>query len=126
VELTAWPADSRLIVRREPLHPGAQQTFDDIDGHRFTAFLTDQPDADIAILDARHRAHARVEDRIRCARKRSLTTRMPTPTSPTSRPPLPTNPPPATQGPGPTGTSPALPARPRAHPRNRGPVKHRG
>lgn len=34
------------IVRREPLHPGAQQTFDDLDGHRFTAFITDQPDTD--------------------------------------------------------------------------------
>jgi hypothetical protein len=72
VELSAWPAGSRLIVRREPLHPGAQQTFDDIDGYRFTAFLTDQPDADIAILDARHRAHARVEDRIRCAKNTGL------------------------------------------------------
>lgn len=25
------------------MHPGAQQTLDDIDGHRFTVFLTDQP-----------------------------------------------------------------------------------
>ena len=32
-----WPAGLRIIVRREPLHPGAQQTFADIDGHRFTA-----------------------------------------------------------------------------------------
>ena len=72
VELSAWSAGSRLIVRREPLHPGAQQTFDDIDGHRFTAFLTDQPDTDIAMLDARHRAHARVEDRIRCAKNTGL------------------------------------------------------
>ncbi len=72
VDLSSWPAGSRLIVRREPLHPGAQQTFDDIDGHRFTAFLTDQDDADIAVLDARHRAHARVEDRIRCAKDTGL------------------------------------------------------
>jgi hypothetical protein len=72
VDLTAWPKGSRLIVRREPLHPGAQQTFDDIDGFRFTAFLTDQPDTDLALLDARHRAHARVEDRIRCAKNTGL------------------------------------------------------
>jgi len=72
VDLSAWPEGSRLIVRREPLHPGAQQTFDDIDGHRFTAFLTDQPETDIAVLDARHRAHARVEDRIRCAKNTGL------------------------------------------------------
>jgi hypothetical protein len=72
VDLSAWPTGARLIVRREPLHPGAQQTFDDIDGHRFTAFLTDQTDDDIAVLDARHRAHARVEDRIRCAKNTGL------------------------------------------------------
>lgn len=63
-----WPQGSRLIVRREPLHPGAQQTLDDLDGHRFTAFLTDQPDDDLALLDTRHRRHARVEDRIRGAK----------------------------------------------------------
>lgn len=72
LELASWPDGSRLIVRREPLHPGAQQTFDDIDGHRFTAFLTDQTDPDIAVLDVRHRAHARVEDRIRCAKNTGL------------------------------------------------------
>lgn len=72
VDLDSWPAGARLIVRREPLHPGAQQTFDDIDGYRFTAFLTDQPDHDIAELDRRHRAHARVEDRIRGAKNTGL------------------------------------------------------
>ena len=72
LDLSSWPAGSRLLVRREPLHPGAQQTFDDIDGYRFTAFLTDQTEDDIALLDARHRAHARVEDRIRCAKNTGL------------------------------------------------------
>jgi hypothetical protein len=72
LELSSWPAGSRLLVRREPLHPGAQQTFDDIDGYRFTALLTDQTEADIAMLDARHRAHARVEDRIRCTKNTGL------------------------------------------------------
>lgn len=65
VELDGWPEGSRLIVRREPLHPGAQQTFDDVDGHRFTCFLTDQRCTDLAVLDLRHRGHARVEQRIR-------------------------------------------------------------
>ena len=68
VDVSAWPVGARLIVRREPLHPGAQQTIDDIDGARFTCFLTDQTDTDLARLDARHRAHARVEDRIRGAK----------------------------------------------------------
>lgn len=68
LEVSSWPAGARVLVRREPLHPGAQQTLDDVDGHRFTAFLTDQPDADIVTLEARHRARARVEDRIRGAK----------------------------------------------------------
>jgi hypothetical protein len=72
VDLSAWPSGSRLIVRREPLHPGAQQTLDDVDGYRFTAFLTDQPDTDLAELDRRHRGHARVEDRIRAAKRCGL------------------------------------------------------
>jgi hypothetical protein len=61
-----------VLVRREPLHPGAPQTFDDIDGHRFTALLTTQDDADLAELDRRHRAHARVEQRIRDAKTLGL------------------------------------------------------
>jgi hypothetical protein len=65
LDLSAWPNASRVIVRRERPHPGAQLSFTDHDGHRFQAILTDQPDADIAYLEARHRGHARVEDRIR-------------------------------------------------------------
>jgi len=72
LELAQWPARARVIVRREPLHPGAQQTLDDFDGCRFTAFVTDQPGADIAVLEQRHRAHARVEDRIRGAKDSGL------------------------------------------------------
>ena len=68
LDLDGWPSGARVLVRREPLHPGAQQTLDDIDGCRFTCFLTDQQDADIVVLEARHRAHARVEDRIRGAK----------------------------------------------------------
>jgi hypothetical protein len=65
VELSSWPAGSRVIVRRERPHPGAQLSFTDHDGHRFQAILTDQPDPNIAILERRHRQRARVEDRIR-------------------------------------------------------------
>jgi hypothetical protein len=65
LELSSWPSGSRVIVRREVPHPGAQLSFTDHDGHRFQAILTDQPDSDIAYLEARHRGHARVEDRIR-------------------------------------------------------------
>ena len=68
LDLSAWPAGSRVIVRRERPHPGAQLSFTDHDGHRFQAILTDQPDTDIAYLEARHRGHARVEDRIKAGK----------------------------------------------------------
>lgn len=74
IDISGWPDGSRLIVRREPLHAGAQQTLDDIDGYRFTAFLTNQTDVDLARLDTRHRAHAHVEDRIRTGKDTGMRT----------------------------------------------------
>jgi hypothetical protein len=65
VDLDTWPPGSRVIVRRERPHPGAQLSFTDHDGYRFQAILTDQTDPGIAILERRHRQRARVEDRIR-------------------------------------------------------------
>jgi hypothetical protein len=65
LDLNTWPNGSRLIVRRERPHPGAQLSFTDHDGYRFQAILTDQTDPDIAVLERRHRQRARVEDRIR-------------------------------------------------------------
>ena len=65
LDLTGWPAGSRVIVRRERPHPGAQLSFTDHDGHRFQAILTDQGDPDIAVIERSHRARARVEDHIR-------------------------------------------------------------
>jgi len=65
VDLTGWPEGSRLIVRRERPHPGAQLSFTDHDGYRFQAILTAQTDQNIAIIECRHRQHAHVEDRIR-------------------------------------------------------------
>ena len=72
LDLSAWPVGTRAICRREIPHPGAQLTFSDLDGHRFQVFITDQPDTDIAYLEARHRAHARIEDRIRCGKDTGL------------------------------------------------------
>ena len=65
VDLSSWPEGSRLIVRRERPHPGAQLSFTDHDGYRFQAILTDQPDDEIAVIERRHRQRARIEDRIR-------------------------------------------------------------
>jgi hypothetical protein len=64
LDLSAWPEGTRLIVRKEIPHPGAQLRFTDHDGHRYQCFLTDEAGDDIAALEARHRLHARVEDRI--------------------------------------------------------------
>jgi len=68
LDLARWPPGSRVLVRRERPHPGAQLSFTDADGYRFQAILTDQPDRDIAALERRHRERARVEDRIRAAK----------------------------------------------------------
>jgi Transposase DDE domain group 1 len=65
VDLSAWPDGTRLIVRRERPHPGAQFQVFDAGGYRHTAFITDQDDADIAALELRHRRRAKVEDAIR-------------------------------------------------------------
>jgi hypothetical protein len=65
LDLSAWPEGSRLVVRRERPHPGAQFTIFDEHGYRHTAFLTDQTGEQLAELEARHRQRARVEDCIR-------------------------------------------------------------
>jgi hypothetical protein len=71
--LAGYPAGTRVTVRRERPHPGAQlDAFEERDGWRYTAFATDTAIGQLAQLDARHRAHARVEDRIRCAKDTGL------------------------------------------------------
>jgi hypothetical protein len=68
VDLSAYPAGTRMIVRRERPHPGAQLSlFDTIEGLRHQVFITDSPRStcSVQLLELRHRAHARVEDRIR-------------------------------------------------------------
>ena len=68
IDLSAYPAGTRMIVRRERPHPGAQLTlFDTIEGLRHQAFITDspRPTCSVQLLELRHRGHARVEDRIR-------------------------------------------------------------
>lgn len=76
LDLSKWPKGSRVLVRRERPHPGAQLRFTDADGHRFTAFITDTkrggPTTRHADLELRHRSHARVEDRIRCGKATGL------------------------------------------------------
>jgi hypothetical protein len=64
--LSTWPDKTRLIMRRERPHPGAQLTlFDTSEGFRHTGFITNTKGRDVAALELRQRGHARVEDRIR-------------------------------------------------------------
>ena len=72
VDLSAWPEGTRLIVRRERPHPGAQFCVFDAEGYRHTAFITDQEGADIAALELRHRRRAKVEDEIRCGKETGM------------------------------------------------------
>lgn len=65
LDLHRWPETMRMIVRRERPHPGAQLSmFEERDGWRYQAFVTNTATGQLAFLDARHRAHARVEDAI--------------------------------------------------------------
>ena len=64
VDLAGWPAGTRLIVRREPLHPGAQQTLFPSLLFRYWGHYTDAA-GDPVSLDVHMRAHAHVEDHIR-------------------------------------------------------------
>ena len=71
--LTRWPSGIRVIVRREHPHLGAQLSlFEHRDGWRYQAFVTNTALGQVGFLEARHRAHARVEDRIRVAKDTGL------------------------------------------------------
>jgi hypothetical protein len=73
VDLSAWPEGTRLIIRRERPHPGAQLSVLDCEtGYRHTAFITDQGDDDVAALELRHRRRARVEDAIRVGKETGM------------------------------------------------------
>lgn len=71
-DLSSWPTGTRLIVRKERLHPGAQLRLTDVDGTRLTRFATDTKGGRLATLELRHRRRARCEDRIRNARDTGL------------------------------------------------------
>ena len=64
VDLSDWPEGTRLIVRREPLHPGAQGSLFPSATFRYWGHYTDS-DLDPVSADVDMRAHARVEDNIR-------------------------------------------------------------
>lgn len=64
IDLSDWPEGTRFIVRREPLHPGAQTSlFPSLD-YRFWGQFTDRAGSAVD-ADVHLRAHAHVEDHIR-------------------------------------------------------------
>ena len=76
LDLSRWTGscpNMRVIVRRELPHPGATlDAFEIRDGYRYQAFTTNTTRGQLAFLEARHRAHARVEDRIRTGKDTGL------------------------------------------------------
>jgi len=72
LDLSSWPTGMRVIVRKERPHPGAQLRFDDVDGMRITAFVTNTRRGQLPDLELRHRRRARCEDRIRIAKDTGL------------------------------------------------------
>jgi len=70
---TGWPPGTRVIVRRERPHPGAQLRITDINGWRLTCFATNTKRWRLADLEIRHRLRARAEDRIRGLKDTGLT-----------------------------------------------------
>jgi Transposase DDE domain group 1 len=66
VDLSDWPPGTRLIVRREPLHPGAQGSLFPSLQFRYWGHYTDaDEDLNPVALDVHMRAHAHVEDNIK-------------------------------------------------------------
>lgn len=68
-----WPAGMRVLVRRERPHPGAQISLMEAhDGWRYQCVATDTEHGQLAFLEARHRAHARVEDRVKALKQTGM------------------------------------------------------
>ena len=72
LKLRKMPSGTRCIVRREPLHPGAQRSLFPSDEFRYWGFYTDC-EGDPTELDLVMRAHAHVEDHIQRLKESGLT-----------------------------------------------------
>ena len=72
VDLSSWPESTRMLVRREEPHPGAQLTFTDVDGHRYQLFVTNHDSSDICFLEAVYRGRGRCECAIRDSKDTGL------------------------------------------------------
>ena len=68
----AYPPGTRVIIRREPLHPGAQQRMFDTNGWRHTIILCDLPGDTAVEIDRLQREHAHVEENIKRLKETGL------------------------------------------------------
>ena len=71
--LPNWPTDMRVLCRRERPSTGAQLcALEETDGWRYQLVATNTPGRQLDFLEARHRVHARVEDRVRTGKATGL------------------------------------------------------
>jgi hypothetical protein len=71
LDLSSMPAGTRCIIRREPLHPGAQRSLFPSHDYRYWGFYTDAAGDPVA-LDVTMRAHAHVESHIQRLKESGL------------------------------------------------------
>jgi Transposase DDE domain group 1 len=65
LDLSGWPEGTRMIVRREQLHQGAQRSLFPSTCYRYWGHYTDATTGTAVELDAHMRDHAHVEDHIK-------------------------------------------------------------
>jgi len=71
--LEGWPADMRILVRREKIEHGTQLSlFEQLNGYRYQLLATATAGGQPQRLEARHRVHARVEGFIRAGKDTGL------------------------------------------------------
>jgi hypothetical protein len=67
--LAGWPADMRILLRREKIEGGRQLSlFEQLNGYRYQLVATNTAGGQPQRLEARHRVHARVEGFIRASK----------------------------------------------------------
>ncbi|WP_432832917.1 IS1380 family transposase [Dactylosporangium sp. CA-092794] len=72
LDRTSWPKTMRVFVRRRRLAAGEKPALFHLRGYKYSAFVTNTTTLTAQLLDARHRAHARVEDGVRTTKDTGL------------------------------------------------------
>lgn len=72
VERCGWPKTLTFTVRRTKLAPGETPTLFTLNGYKYSCVITSKTTLSLQRRDARHRVHARVEDRVRTTKDAGL------------------------------------------------------